>query len=80
MVHDEDEVGLPPVRAGSLLSDDELDLLSTLAGEHDLRAADIVALIEKERSVQGMGRRHGIHMFIRQHIVDVAARRLKERG
>jgi hypothetical protein len=75
---EDDDVGLPPVRAGSLLSDDELDLLSLLAGEHNLHLDDITQLIEKERAVQGMGRRHGIHMFIRQHISEVASRRLKD--
>ncbi len=80
MNQDEDDVGMPPVRSGSLLSDDELDLLATLAGEHDLRVDDLTELIERERAVQGMGRRHGIHMFINQHVAEIASRRLKDRS
>jgi hypothetical protein len=67
------------VRAENLFSGDELALLDALAGEHELRREDITALIDKERSVQGMGRRHGINMFIRSHIGEVADRRLRER-
>ena len=79
MDEDPDFFEVSSVRAENLFSQDELALLDTLAGEHDLRREDITALIDKERSMQGMGRRHGINIFIRGHIGDVAARRLRER-
>lgn len=75
-MRDVEDFSLPPVRAASLLSDDELVLLETLAGEHNLRADDLIELIERERAVQGMGRRHGIHQWIKQHIAEIATRRL----
>jgi hypothetical protein len=80
MADADDDFGLPPVRAGSLLSDDELALLETLAGEHELQVDDLTEMIERERSVQGMGRRHGIHQWIKQHIAGIASRRLKDQA
>ncbi len=77
---DRDSFGLSSVRAENLFSPDELALLDALAGEHDLQRAEVIALIDKERSMQGMGRRHGINIFIRGHIGEVAARRLRERA
>lgn len=77
---DDEEFELPPVRAGSLLSDDELSLLGTLAGEHNLRVDDLTQLIERERSVQGMDRRHGIHQWIKHHVAEIASRRLREQA
>jgi hypothetical protein len=80
MLTDPSDFDLPPVRAGSLLSEDEMALLTVLASEHDLRPNDLIELIERERSVQGMGRRHGIHQSIKQHVAQIASRRLGERS
>jgi hypothetical protein len=75
MAGDED-LQLPPVRSQNLLSEEERDLLTTLAGEHDLRFEELSALIEHERSLQGMGRRPNIHLWIQSHIAEIAKRRL----
>jgi hypothetical protein len=74
---DEEHLDLPPVRAQSLLSDDEQELLTALAGEYDLTFSELNDLIEHERSMQGMGRRPRIHIWIQRHIAEIADRRLK---
>lgn len=51
-------------------------MLEAIAGEHDLELDEVIMLIEKERAVEGMGRRHGIHQSISSHIHGIARRRL----
>lgn len=72
-----EEPQLPPVRAQSLLSEDERELLTTLASEYDLTFDELDRLIEHERSMQGMGRRPRIHVWIQRHIAEIAERRLQ---
>jgi hypothetical protein len=76
---EEEDLELPPVRAPSLLSDEERELLTTLAGEYDLGYEELNELIEHERSKQGMGRRPNIHIWIQNHIAKIAARRLAQK-
>jgi hypothetical protein len=76
---DDESLDLPPVRAQSLLSDDEQDLLTALAGEYDLTFLELNELIERERSMQGLGRRPRIHIWIQSHIAKIAERRLEDR-
>jgi hypothetical protein len=74
---DDEDLHLPPVRAPNLLSNDEQELLSTLASEYDLTFDELNDLIEHERSLQGMGRRPRIHIWIQRHIAKIAERRLE---
>jgi hypothetical protein len=76
---DEEPLDLPPVRAQSLLSEDERELLTALAGEYDLTFLELDELIERERSMQGLGRRPRIHVWIQGHIAKIADRRLGAR-
>jgi hypothetical protein len=75
----DESLDLPPVRAQSLLSEDERELLTALAGEYDLTFVELEELIERERSMQGLGRRPRIHIWIQGHIAKIAERRLAAR-
>lgn len=74
-----EDLQLPPVRSQNLLSEEERELLTTLAGEHNLRFEELSELIEHERSMQGMGRRPNIHLWIQNHIAAIAKRRLEDK-
>ena len=64
----------------TLFSEDELNLLGQIAAAHDLESSDIVPLLDLERRMEHMGRRHGIHQEIRARIGSIAERRIAGRA
>jgi hypothetical protein len=57
----------------SFLSEPERKVLAEICKKHGLDVADVEYLLNLERDMQSMGRRHGIHMQIRDHVATIAA-------
>jgi hypothetical protein len=70
---------VPDANGLTLFSNDELDLLGRIASADDLKSSDIVPLLDLERRMEHMGRRHGIHQEIRARIGSVAEGRIAGR-
>lgn len=49
-------------------------MLATICDQHELETRDVEFLLDLERQMLGMGRRHGIHQRIRSHIEEIATR------
>ena len=71
-----DDTGIP-VR--TLFSDDELELLRTIAVRRNVSAEALVELLDRERQMEHMGRRHGLIQELKLSIQTIATERIGER-
>lgn len=72
-----DDTGVP---ARTLFSDEELELLRSIAIRRNVSADALVELLDRERQMEHMGRRHGLIQELKLSIQAIAAERISERG
>ncbi len=70
-----DDTGVP---ARALFSDGELELLRTIAARRNVSAEALVELLDRERQMEHMGRRHGLIQELKVSIEGIATERLDE--
>lgn len=72
-----DDTGVP---ARTLFSDEELELLRSIAIRRNVSADALVELLDRERQMEHMGRRHGLIQELKLSIQAIATERISEPG